>query len=684
MIRILYILSFFIAASSLCAQKGQRNDDLKNLVSNLSGVYQDAQILMDSLMCTNTDQKSGLWRDFLYDKNICKTLDKKNHRNADITSGISDIGLKWVTEANSNLRKDISDSEEDVFSRLRLSSGIDWLVWGEGSFMGKKQERRWLKKKQERDQWSNSMGNQNLDFRNKLDLLQDIFNSHKLILLQSYQSLILKEYRHKEEMYRKGLINSIPVLELQHEMKSIQHSIDLINDYLSVNRKSDLYSKYWDLPSGYTDLPELNGLENQILSNTQSRLYQLNREIKKTEKNKISDFNVRLKLRYNYLEYRNHGGQTYPSIGLTVSVPLNFNRGDKLRQYELDEQAISYEQECASLVQELKSRHRHFYLLKKELLDMENDLEYLKALLNAEDKKSKSQQEFTPMVYIDLCKKFYLKQNSILEKQLELCEEFILFHLKAGVISWENESMENPLSLLPSTTEKNDVNEISTYLWGHFFKETTNRELLDILNKSKINIVFFSPADSDSAKVSDFIKECHSLGVKVYRLISENSYASGNDGVQKLQAKLNTITDLGFSGIHLNIEAHTFDDYKKNTDKYTQRMNDLFSITKLWCDNHSMAMSVSIPMHTPLETALVLKEEKIDAYIMGYENSDQLKLLERTAMLRSVLGENTAWAFRIIDFATMADLENVSEMLSSHNIRKLAYYDCSLLYKKSQ
>lgn len=312
---------------------------------------------------------------------------------------------------------------------------------------------------------------------------------------------------------------------------------------------------------------------------------------------------------------------------------------------------------------------------------MENDLEYLKALLNTEEKKSKSQQEFTPVVYIDLCKKFYLKQNSMLEKQKELCVEFILFHLKSGFISWENEFVKEPLSLLPPDTQKNAVNEISTYLWGHFFKGKTNRELLDLLSKFQINIVFFSPADSDSAKVADFIKGCHSLGIKVYRLISENSYASGNDGIQKLQDKLATTTDQGFSGIHLNIEAHTFDDYKKNRDKYTERMNDLFKVTKLWCDCHSMAMSVSIPMHIPLEMASVLKKERINAYIMGYENSDQLKLLEKTSKLRGVLGENTAWAFRISDFESIADLKKVTEILSDHNIRKLAYYDCSLLYR---
>lgn len=683
MIRTLYILSFFITTLSLCAQKGQRADNLKNLVSSLSDVYQDAQLLMDSLN-TKTDVKSGLWEDFLHDKNISKTLNKRNNSNTDITSGIPDLGLKWVTEANSNFRKDISNSEEDVFSRLRLSSGIDWLIWGESSFIGKKQERRWLRKKIERDQWISNIRNQNIDLGNKLDMLQNIFNAHRLVLLKSYKSLLHKEYRHKNEMYKQGLINNITLLEAQHEIESIQHSIDLVNDYLFENQISGLESKYRDLPSGYTDLPEFNQLENQIRSNAKSRLYQLNREVSQTEKNKVSDFNVRLKLRYNYLEYKNHGGQTYPSIALTVSVPLNFNRGNKLHQYELDEQAISYEQECESLLQELKNRHRHFYSLKKELIDLENDLEYLKALLNAEENKSKSQMEFTPVIYIDLCKKLYLKQNNILEKRQELCEEFILFHLKSGVISWEDEFVKEPLSLSTTTNQKNGVNEISTYLWGHFFKGKTNGDLLDILSKSRITIVFFSPADSDSAKVADFIKGCHSLGIKVYRLISENSYASINDGVQKLQDKLKTTTDQGFSGIHLNIEPHTFDDYKKNPEKYTERMNNLFKVTKRWCNYHSMAMSVSIPMHIPLETAFVLRQEKIDAYIMAYGNSDQLKLLERTSKLRGVLGNNTAWVFKISDFESITDLKKGQAMLLGHNIRKFAYYDCSLLYKNSK
>lgn len=110
-------------------------------------------------------------------------------------------------------------------------------------------------------------------------------------------------------------------------------------------------------------------------------------------------------------------------------------------------------------------------------------------------------------------------------------------------------------------------------------------------------------------------------------------------------------------------------------------MNILFEESKKWCDEHNISLSVSIPMSTPEETAKLLNNYNIPSYIMGYENNNVSKLLSRTTHLRSLLGNNSAWAVRVSDFDSLADLQKAIRVLQKEGISELAYYDSSLLAK---
>lgn len=677
--RILNITLFLLISPSMFSQV-QEDRNIERLVSKLSEVYQKVQLLIDS-MSVSDEEQTGLWSDLLTDKEISSSnISNERKSSVDISSGFPDFGLKWVSEVNSNFRQDISDAE-DLFSRLRLSTGIDWVIWGEGSFTKRRQERRNLKKKVERDNFIREIHMENTTIKNKFYLMQDVFDNHRLILLNQCMLLLESQYNHEAGMHKQGLVDDVNLKKIRLDINAVASLIDLIKRYTKDAKYKEPFHQYWNLPDGYTDLPDFHLLEKKILSNSQERLFQLNQEVLKSQKKGGADFSVRMKFRYNYYEYKNHSGQTYPSLGVTVSLPLNFNRGNKPLEYELAEQIETFEQEQSNLLKELKDRHRHFYFLKNDLSDLKNDLEYIKVLLNAEKMKSKqSKKEFSPITYIDLSKKFIQKKIEILDKQQELCEDFFQFYLKAGFLNEKNTPQEPKAVELSLANKKNDPN-LSTYLWGHFFNQKTNRELLEIFIRTKISTVFFSPANSDLEKTADFIKQCNSTGIKVYRLISENSYALSDDGNKKLQNKLGTIENQGFSGIHLNIEPHTFSDYKRNQETYTKRMNNLFIETKRWCDVHNMALSVSIPMHTPIEEVSVLKQAGIDAFIMAYENDDHSKLLDRTLNLRNVLGENTAWALRIKDFKSPHDIIRTKQLLHDHGIFNLAYYDCALLYR---
>ena len=659
----------------LFSQSKNEKKTLDNLVISLSDLVNFNQKIIEETSST-IEGREQLWSEFFEDRNLEIINEPNSSKN--FKENVSSLGLKWVSEVNSNFKHDITDSE-DIFSRFRISTGLDWVLYGDGSFFDNKREVQNWNTVIKRDRYRRVLDDNNLVLKEKLIFIESIFDLRRLSLLDSYQMLVSKEYEHYLKMYNAELIDENTLLKNKQELERIEHSIEWVKAY---NNFSDtlLLLKYQDLSFSEITLPDLLDLESLIVSGHQAKLYELDQQVllAKSRENNSSGMNLRLKMRYNYSEYRNHASQTYPSVGVTLSVPLQVNKAEKNVQYQLDEQSRRYQQDIKSTMYDLKRIHRNFYEVKMELVNLQKDLTYNQQLIKIEISKIDSTRNvYSPVNYLSLCKQNLMLQNNIIDKQQELCNIFIQFYLKSGIeVKFDKQKRENLL-------EQREMlqGEFSTYLWSHFFKEVNNDLLIAQYKKNRINKVFFSPSDAKKDKVDQFLASCQQSGIEVYRLISENSYATADNKFNKLQVKLEEALNTGYTGIHLNIEPHTFADYKDNQIIYTQRMNTLFEQSKKWCDRHNIDFSVSIPMNTPDETAKLLHSYSIPSYIMGYENNNVLKLLNRTTRLRTLLGDNIAWAVRVSDFDSLSDLQKAIQLLQKEGILQLAYYDSSLLAK---
>ena len=280
--RILNITLFLLISPSMFSQV-QEDRNIERLVSELSEVYQKVQLLIDS-MSVSDEEQTGLWSDLLTDKEISSSnISNERKSSVDISSGFPDFGLKWVSEVNSNFRQDISDAE-DLFSRLRLSTGIDWVIWGEGSFTKRRQERRNLKKKVERDNFIREIHMENTTIKNKFYLMQDVFDNHRLILLNQCMLLLESQYNHEAGMHKQGLVDDVNLKKIRLDINAVASLIDLIKRYTKDAKYKEPFHQYWNLPDGYTDLPDFHLLEKKILSNSQERLFQLNQEVLRSQK----------------------------------------------------------------------------------------------------------------------------------------------------------------------------------------------------------------------------------------------------------------------------------------------------------------------------------------------------------------------------------------------------------------
>ena len=227
---------------------------------------------------------------------------------------------------------------------------------------------------------------------------------------------------------------------------------------------------------------------------------------------------------------------------------------------------------------------------------------------------------------------------------------------------------------------ENDRKLNDAYLWTAFFNEKSNPYLMALLEEWNIKTLFLSVNPTmDLVKLKSFQKLTAEKGIQVDFLIGENSYAEETDGFIYLEKVMLTGKKLGFKGIHLDIEPHTFDDYEENKDLYSKRQIKLFNNAKKWCDNHGMDLSVSVPMYLPIKVAKILGRNNIKTHIMAYGNSSLNHKLEQTQTMRKMLKTNSRWAFEIQEFPAYQTLKETENELKESGISEFTYHDLSQL-----
>jgi len=217
-----------------------------------------------------------------------------------------------------------------------------------------------------------------------------------------------------------------------------------------------------------------------------------------------------------------------------------------------------------------------------------------------------------------------------------------------------------------------------TYVWASFFNSHSNAELMHLLNRWKIRTLFLSvTAETDRAKLKEFQKMAASRKMDLHYLIGENSYVTSDHGFEDLLVLLNEAESLGFKGVHLDIEPHTFDDYEEETELYVKRQISLFEKAAEWSSLRNIKLSASVPMHLPAAVAASLYRHRVTAYIMAYDYLSLETKILKTQQIRSILKNRYRWVFHLEDFSGIKELADAEKTLRVHHIKAFSYYDLS-------
>ncbi len=661
---LLFVILFFIFSDAQTTTPLHINtQSLGNLVTDYKKIYAATKDIIANLLKDNRQSKEDQTKSTLSTGKVFSYSEEKK-----TVTGMSKFKsvptINWMSEVNYNFSPGFAE-EDNIFYRARISSGLDWLALGQGSEKSQKLENSIKARSAEFNLLENSQYEKQHFYTQTLNNLRTAFDLRKIKILSDYETVLSLTNELYAKQNKLALKNDGQLAYKQHQLNKISIEKKSLQNLLGTETKNVFDSDFMQSP-----LPELTPVENLDLKHLvkdKKMALALQKEMMQINQKKDRQLDLRLKLRYNYYSTPVND-RNFASLGASINLPVTRSKSDMYDEAALQQKESELGNLQSVYRDQLSAMYREYYELRAAIEILESESAYLESELSVKSENEDS-KTFSPAAYLDVAEKFLNNQLQLCDLKYDLFKKYSQYKMMS-----DTESQDEPVS-----SDNTDNAGHETYIWSSLFNNYSNEYIINLLNHWHINRVFLSPGNvTDMVKVENFKALAAENNILVYRLIGENSYAATDEGFTSLQNALINAKNAGFAGIHLDIEPHTFSDYKDNVDLYSQRLINLFTLSKTWCDENNMALGVSVPMHLPTNVAYALQQNNIMTYIMAYDVLSLDKKIAKTSVIRNILGNDlSVWVFRINDFENFPDLLSAETTVQNNNINQIGYYDLS-------
>ncbi len=454
---------------------------------------------------------------------------------------------------------------------------------------------------------------------------------------------------------------------------------DVITDYQHVKTQLDIYSSEAMAPDPYraeVDYPVMEIVPDTFFAiakkNDNGReAYERRIEMSKLEgKSFVQDIRVTPYLRYYRNFYDDGSARDVGAAGISVGIPINGRDHSKaigLRQADL----LTFEKDQSGVILDnaLTDIVRTNRELVVQLKDNQNRVNRIRRLIEREYlRKEYDPYAFNAMLVvegIDELTRLWVHIAEIKEQLAINLTKASFYASGASPASFckSIQYIDEPLPGVQVTTAK------STYIWSQTINESVPDQLAAALIKKSMNKVYLSfSKNTDFRKLSRLIVLLKQKNIECHALIGNNDLISKNEG--ELSLYLDGTKQFDFDGIHLDVEPHTFSDFKEKRDFYLAGLSRCFRFSQKWAKLNDKQLSASVPHFYPVE---FYKENRlyVDYFIfMLYRKADAKSLLERLSSTEyiSCCPYNTGIAVRPEDFTE--NLDQVFEYISKEHIIK--------------
>ena len=508
------------------------------------------------------------------------------------------------------------------------------------------------------------------------------FNKLKIEVLNTRRNLISSLFNSEESLYFSKHLNKEELLDAQLRNAEIAGLLQVFEPYNN-------YSSLKEEPFNGSDNIPLFDLNYEVVLQKFNTLKRDSiAELLKTESSLLSKWYNEISLgsftRYNYFDLASNAPQynrSFVSLGMNLSVPipLNISKKQQVKAGELNAKLIEFDKKNNLYEEELLNDLYEFrYKLKQYIGFYYKQQKQYESLRIEEVKRKLRSNYFSSINAIKLIDDILATELEMIDLKQNLYLKLIRIHQKVP----ESKLQDLVKNFnIPQINETGNEIKRSVYIWTSVFSKNSPAFLSQYIlyNKCANIILAHQKEDPFKTEKKELINSVINNNCSVELLFGQNDLMQEKNTSQWFEKELSGYDLKSISGIHLDIEPHTFEDWKTNKEELLTRYIALISEVKALANKKGLKLAVSVPLYYP-ETVMEKVFSIADkVYFMCYENIDQ-NYIERKLSIYNKYKPQIDIAIRTEDFSNRISMENyIKEIASKLQIKNITIHDLKRL-----
>ncbi|MFP8489450.1 TolC family protein [Gracilimonas sp. Q87] len=650
----IFVLGTGIAGNTVKAQNIEDLDSLSARLDSVAMLYLMEIPEFESSISSDTPS-------FLYDSSFSYSdLSKAEIDLLKSRQGVlySDYGVDLEAGLLQNLDQGVFGAE-GIFYQRRAQVGVEWNVLKNGLFDNKStigQLENEIKIEQKR---ALAVSHQNV-IDSKIDQLRAGFNRFRIDQLQKYLNILGEQKYALTFLYEQNYVTLDRVLDITSKLVKAESSIShykRVNRYIGHSEQSGLTSQ--DYPVYNIDLDRL-GSEGLKFYEELSSLNQ------GTDYKFYNELSLSTYLRYNLYggtnpqsNFQSSSSREFFSAGVSLSLPIPLNNSAKrsVHEQKIKIQKLAFEEEKNDISNRLFERYRAYQAALQNYIKVHQNVVLQQDKIRMQQvKKTIGSDLYSPSELLTAISELYSLSIQILDVKEELYLRF--FEIQSLIPDHSLSTYLVPFEINNSLYMSSP--DYGFYMWSDIFQNTSSETLMRVLENEGIKTIYVSagPGKEELGPIQDIIKT-GSKNLEVHLTIGDPNLIF-KDRYQKLSEHIVVADSIGATGIHLDVEPHTLDDWEENSEEYLQAFLDMITQVREWSGQKGLKLSISITAdYRSIYNELESQVDKL--VLMTYGSNDFKDYSQRygKAIMEAPLG--TALALRTGDFESVSAMEKLME-----------------------
>lgn len=597
----------------------------------------------------------------------------------------NDWGLSFATWYIYNLEPGFGPIEE-VFYEQRLNLTIQMDVLRNG-YLANKQRAKKIEKELEIQSLLNKQEKERDRYEDLYNYIIYVFNDDKVKLVEERLKLLTKRKLILEMLYSGKAKSWEDLIDTRSNISRTKNMLEKWSNYNTLLRNEVLNNNDLNLGFRASELPVLKLIPDSLFGSDQNirdsigwKIAELRSEIVDLDNGRAKDVSLRPFARYSIVGDDGEAiDRTFPSVGVALNIPINWRKRKHMVEAEKDVYTNQTRKKHKNDNHELLNYYYEYEYKSEQLQD------YYHRMGRVEERLRKqiimyqyNDPNFSPLNSIQYMDEIYaLKTEMVDIKQtmyLALLKMMEYLESKSPLDFAEVIDPEEELKKYP---QKRDF-----YMWSNFFYAHDNLFLIHYLKLNEVNTLFLSLGpEIREDKVRDFVKLANRFNIELHGMIGNNGMAI-DVNPQIIEEYVQRFHQLGFKGIHYDIEPQTFPDWDENKELYVNNLIETYRLSKILCEQFGLKLSASIPTYYPEEMLPGIYSHLDKVYLMAYERPD-IEFIQRKTREEYMTNKGkTVLSLRTKDFNNRLIMEKFIEAITEvMNINHIAIHDLGTLYE---